>query len=140
MGVYRRSRVHKKNREVHRAARTRVRTKDMDQVQEDLRPENLAKLHTQMTEYDPDLPGGGQFLCVPCRYKLTPSKCRLISHLFSSRHFADSNSLEKHLASKLHKKRLKLLKEKPYTLEEARAAGGEGSNAFYTAASTKMAA
>lgn len=67
MGIYRRSRVHKNNREVHRAARTRVRTKDMDQIHEDLRPENMAKLQERMGEFDPELPGGGQFPCVPCR-------------------------------------------------------------------------
>lgn len=58
---------------------------------------------------------------------------------FFSRHFADKNSLDKHLVSKLHKKRMKVLKEKPYTLEEARAAGGEGTSAFYAAASSAMA-
>ncbi len=115
MGIYRRSRVHKNNREVHRAARTRARTKDLDQIHEDLRPENIEKIHVSSQEFDPDLPGGGQFPCVPC-----------------SRHFSDRTSLEKHLVSKLHKKRLKLLKEKPYTLEEARAAGGEGTSAFYS--------
>lgn len=57
-----------------------------------------------------------------------------------SRQFADKNSLEKHLVSKLHKKRLKVLKEKPYTLEESRAAGGEGTSAFYSATSTDMLA
>lgn len=68
MGVYRRSRVHRANREVHRAARTRARTKDLDQIHQDLKPENLNKLQAAMAEFDPDLPGGGQFPCVPCRY------------------------------------------------------------------------
>lgn len=68
MGIYRRSRVHRNNREVHRAARTRARTKDLDQVHEDLKPENLARIHAGMGVFDPDLPGGGQFPCVPCRY------------------------------------------------------------------------
>lgn len=70
MGVYRRSRVHRKNREVHRAARTRVRTRDLDQVHEDLKPENLSKIQAQSAEFDPDLPGGGQFPCIPCRYPI----------------------------------------------------------------------
>lgn len=68
MGVYRRSRVHRANREVHRASRTRARTKDLDQIHEDMKPESLAKMHASMTEYDPDLPGGGQNPCVPCGY------------------------------------------------------------------------
>lgn len=138
MGIYRRSRVHRNNREVHRAARTRARVKDLDQVHEDLRPENLGKLQTAMAQFDPDLPGGGQFPCVPCRYLLYLRSP--YSYSFYSRHFADKNSIDKHLVSKLHKKRMKVLKEKPYTLEEARAAGGEGTSAFYAAASaTAMA-
>lgn len=56
------------------------------------------------------------------------------------RHFADEEALRKHLASKLHKKRVKLLKERPYTLEEARAAGGEGTSAFYQKDATEMLA
>lgn len=56
------------------------------------------------------------------------------------RHFADVTSLQKHLASKLHKKRVRLLKEKPYTLEESRAAGGEGTNSFYQKDATEMLA
>jgi hypothetical protein len=44
------------------------------------------------------------------------------------------------MASKLHKKRVKLLKEKPYTLEESRAAGGEGTNSFYQKDATEMLA
>lgn len=54
----------------------------------------------------------------------------------ASRQFADKNSLEKHLVSKLHKKRLKVLKETPYTLEESRAAGGEGTSTFYSSLNT----
>jgi len=131
MGVYRRKRVHRNNREVHRAARTRARNKDIDQIHKDLQPENLAKLSATMTVFDPDLPGGGQFLCVPCRY--THSRYHSIILILCSRHFADHDSLGKHLVSKQHKKRLKVLKELPYSLEESRAAGGEGTSQFYSA-------
>lgn len=137
MGIYRRSRVHRNNREVHRAARTRSRVKDLDQVHEDLKPENLAKIQTSMSQFDADLPGGGQFPCVPCRY-ITFILYRLAYTYFCSRHFSDANSLQKHLVSKVHKKRLKILKEKPYTLEESRAAGGEGTSSFYSSFSTTM--
>jgi bud site selection protein 20 len=44
---------------VQRASRTRARAKDLDQIHDDLKPEALAKLHGTMTEYDPNLPGGG---------------------------------------------------------------------------------
>ncbi|KAJ3214303.1 Bud site selection protein 20 [Dinochytrium kinnereticum] len=61
----------------------------------------------QSTELDPELPGLGQFYCLHC-----------------ARHFTSEMALEAHLLTKLHKKRLKLLKEEPYTQAEAEAAVG----------------
>ena len=55
-----------------------------------------------------------------------------------SKHFGDAHALQKHSVSKVHKKRLRVLKERPYTLEEARAAGGEGTSAFYGALADGM--
>ncbi|KAF8309258.1 hypothetical protein DL93DRAFT_1774900 [Clavulina sp. PMI_390] len=52
-GPQRRSRVHKAQRDVHRAARTRAKTKDLDQIQLiDLLPENRAKLEAQPIDID----------------------------------------------------------------------------------------
>lgn len=53
--------------------------------------------------------GGGEFPCVHC-----------------SRHFIDKATLQIHLKTKVHKRRLKELKEKPYSQEEADAAAGLG--------------
>ena len=39
----------------------------LDQIHEDLKPENVSKANDQFEE-DPDLPGGGRFLCRECRY------------------------------------------------------------------------
>jgi len=57
MGRLRRSRTHHARRDVQRAARTRVRTKDLDQIQHDLE-HNKKKLEVQ--EIDEDKPGLGQ--------------------------------------------------------------------------------
>lgn len=51
-------RTHHQRRDVHRAARTRVRGKDLDQIEKDLQPQNRAKLEKQ--EINEDLPGLGQ--------------------------------------------------------------------------------
>lgn len=57
----------------------------------------------------PNCPGGGEFPCVHC-----------------SRHFISRPALEVHLKTKVHKRRLKELKDKPYSQEEADAAAGLG--------------
>jgi hypothetical protein len=49
----------------------------------------------------------------------------------TSRHFIDHDTLDAHKNTKLHKKRVKLLSEPAYTIEEANAAGGCGSADFY---------
>jgi bud site selection protein 20 len=55
--------------------------KDLDQVDEDLRPEKAAKLSHQPVDYD--LPGDAQFYCIEC-----------------SRYFIDAETLEKHRKTK----------------------------------------
>ena len=54
--------THNARRDVHRAARTRARVKDLDQIQTDLRPENRGKLLLQ--PIDEDKPGLGQHVGV----------------------------------------------------------------------------
>lgn len=57
MGRLRRSRTHHARRDVQRGARTRARTKDLDQIERDLE-HNLKKLKHQ--PIDEDKPGLGQ--------------------------------------------------------------------------------
>lgn len=52
------SRTHHQRRDVRRAARTRVRVKDLDQIQQDLDPKVRPKLESQ--PIDESLPGLGQ--------------------------------------------------------------------------------
>ncbi len=57
-----------------------------------------------------DLPGLGQFYCLQC-----------------AKYFVDKASLDHHTTGKNHKRRLKVLKDKPYTQEEAEAAAGKSN-------------
>ncbi|KAI9592770.1 hypothetical protein BDF19DRAFT_388063 [Syncephalis fuscata] len=107
MPPQRRSRVHKNNKAIKKAHRTRRRTKDilLKAIHDDLLPENVEKLKNQ--PLDADLPGLGQHYCVEC-----------------SRYFVSTSAMEVHVKSKAHKKRLRELKDEPYTLAEAEAAVG----------------
>lgn len=108
MGRVRRKRTHHAQRDVHRATRTRARTKDLDQIQlHDLNPRERAKLEAQAVDYD--LPGLAQHYCVEC-----------------ARYFETDSALQAHWRTKLHKRRCKKLMEPAYTIEEAELAGGLG--------------
>eukprot|EP00911_Craspedida_sp_UC1_P000656 UC1_evm6s502 len=61
-------------------------------------------------KFDGDLPGAGQFYCVHC-----------------TKHFIDAFALAGHLKSKVHKRRVKQLREGAYTIADAEAAAGMGS-------------
>ena len=100
------------NKDTHKKLKMKHYSKDIDQIACDLKPENAALLKNR--EKDEDLPGQGQYYCVEC-----------------ARHFINRKSIEDHIKSKPHKKRLKELKEKPYSQEEAeRAAGMTKKNSF----------
>jgi len=51
---------------------------------------------------DPDLPGSGRHYCISC-----------------ARHFIGEEDLRKHQNTKMHKQRLKRMKEKPHTQDDA---------------------
>ncbi|ORX34135.1 putative bud site selection-related protein [Kockovaella imperatae] len=107
MGRLRRSRTHRAQRDVHRAARTRARVKDLDQIQDDLKPQNRRKLEVQ--PIDETKPGLGQHYCVEC-----------------AKYCETEIALKAHLKSKVHKRRLKDLKDPAYTLREAEQSAGLG--------------
>ena len=89
------------------------RTRDIDQIQDDLEQLKAGKTKFGKTLvganvlFDEDLPGGGLFYCIE-----------------TGRHFANKDALDRHKKTTVFKKRLKKLREKKYTQEEADAAAG----------------
>ena len=72
MGRLRRSRVHKNIKDFKKKCRTRKRTKDLDQIHEDLKEVNLTKIQIKAGVKDvDDLPGGGQYYCIHCALVLS---------------------------------------------------------------------
>ncbi len=64
-GPMRRKKYHYGNTTEAKKYRTKRRRRDLDQiVLEDLIPQTKTQLENQ--PFDLDLPGGGQFYCVPC--------------------------------------------------------------------------
>uniref|UniRef100_A0A4W5M7I6 Zinc finger protein 593 n=1 Tax=Hucho hucho TaxID=62062 RepID=A0A4W5M7I6_9TELE len=83
-------------------------TKHLDQIHADMKPSAAAKLLKQEVDYD--VTGSAQHYCLHC-----------------ARYFVDVKALKEHFKTKVHKKRIKLLKEEPYTQAEADRAAGMGS-------------
>lgn len=106
--VYKRRKYHYGDTHLKRRWRTKRRTKDLDQVDKDIQPENAEKLINQ----DPDLdkPGSAQFYCIHC-----------------ARYFINDQALQDHFRTKVHKRRLKALELEPYTVEDSERAAGLGN-------------
>eukprot|EP00163_Fabomonas_tropica_P029701 TRINITY_DN6470_c0_g1_i2.p2 TRINITY_DN6470_c0_g1~~TRINITY_DN6470_c0_g1_i2.p2 ORF type:complete len:136 (-),score=22.77 TRINITY_DN6470_c0_g1_i2:2434-2841(-) len=96
----RRKRTHKAHRHTAYEGRKLPVRKDPDQIQEEMDRVPVHKLGKRSTlerlDPDPDLPGMGQFPCVEC-----------------DRHFVDEYTMKAHKKSKMHKRRLKQLRDVP---------------------------
>ncbi|KAI4125513.1 MAG: hypothetical protein LQ347_005362 [Umbilicaria vellea] len=89
-----------------RRSKTKRRTRDLDQVHADLRsPKHLAQ--HKSTKPAEDLPGLGRWYCVEC-----------------AKWFEGEHSLVQHRRGKNHKRRIRALREEPYSQKEAEAAVG----------------
>ncbi|TVY46638.1 Zinc finger protein [Lachnellula occidentalis] len=87
--------------------KTRRRLRDLDQISEDLKsPEHLQRHKSEKAPED--LPGLGQFYCIEC-----------------AKWFESEHSMVTHRKGSTHKRRVKALKEEPYTQQEAEAAIGQ---------------
>lgn len=86
--------------------KTKRRTRDLDLVYDDVSsPDTIRRLKNQ--EIDETKPGLGQYYCVEC-----------------AKYFESTVALDRHRKSKIHKRRVKALKQRPYTPLEAEAASG----------------
>ncbi|PWN21459.1 hypothetical protein BCV69DRAFT_232986, partial [Microstroma glucosiphilum] len=110
MGRIRHKRTHHARRDVSRAARTRARNLDFDQVHANLHDASKRSELENPTELDVDKPGLGVYYCIEC-----------------DRHFPRAEDREVHWKSKLHKRKAKKVREElPYTQEEADRGAGVG--------------
>ncbi|KAL3656583.1 hypothetical protein V7S43_018581 [Phytophthora oleae] len=107
-----RARAHAKKKQYKRGHATKNRSRDIDQIQDDLRVEKTTG-KVMAFEEDEDLPGLGQFYCTPC-----------------GRHFIDAKSRDVHLKTKVHKRRLKDVAQKQYTQNEAMQGAGKGVETY----------
>ncbi|KAL3883420.1 hypothetical protein ACJMK2_029737 [Sinanodonta woodiana] len=108
MGRYARKRKHKGDKPLKEKYRTKRKTKDLDEIHEDMKEGNAEKLLN--AEIDHDKPGAAQFYCLHC-----------------AKHCINDTALKDHFRSKPHKRRIKALQIEPYTQEEAERAAGMGS-------------
>src|SRR5688500_2647782 len=76
-----------KNKVYKKSHATCNRSRDIDQIQDDLAKEKEVGAKVEF-EIDEDLPGLGQHYCTPC-----------------GRHFHDKDTLETHEKTKLHRRR-----------------------------------
>lgn len=106
--TYKRKKYHRGDTHLKKGWRTKRRTKDLDEIDEDLKDKNLKSLLNQ--EVDFEKPGAAQYYCVHC-----------------ARYFINNTALEDHFTSKVHKRRLKALELEPYSVEESERAAGKGS-------------
>lgn len=86
--------------------KTRKHTRDLDQIHADL----LSKRHLQQhleSKAPEDLPGFGEWYCIEC-----------------AKHFESELNYAKHAKGKPHKRRVRQMKEEPYSQKEAEAAVG----------------
>ncbi|XP_010877919.1 zinc finger protein 593 [Esox lucius] len=88
--------------------KTKRYTKHLDEIHADMKPSAAAKLLKQEVDYD--VAGCAQHYCLHC-----------------ARYFVDAKALKEHFKTKGHKKRIKLLKDEPYSQAEADRAAGMGS-------------
>ncbi|XP_076453334.1 zinc finger protein 593-like [Babylonia areolata] len=108
MGRYARKKQHKGDKPLKEKYRLKRKTKDLDQIQDDMVPSKSESLLKQ--DVDLDKPGAAQHYCLHC-----------------AKYFINAAALKDHFKGKPHKRRLKALETEAYTQEEAERAAGMGS-------------
>lgn len=87
MGRQARHKKHRGNGEA-KVKKTKRRTKDIDQIFDEIQPNNIEKVKKEKTQLDEDLPGLGQYYCISC-----------------ARYFMKDNILQEHFKTKSHKRK-----------------------------------
>lgn len=96
-----------------RTYKTKRRTRDLDLVYNDLsNRDSIVALKNQ--PLDETKPGLGQYYCIEC-----------------AKYFETQDTLDRHTKGGPHKRRLKALKQRPYTPLESQAAAGYNVARFY---------
>ncbi|CCI42927.1 unnamed protein product [Albugo candida] len=98
---------------------TKRRSRDVDQIQDDLKLESQQNKPLKF-EIDEDLPGLGQYYCTPC-----------------ARHFIDATTRDLHVRTKVHKRRLKDVRQEQYTQREADLGAGKTREEYVPAHPTE---
>jgi bud site selection protein 20 len=93
-----------------RRSKTKRRTRDLDQVKADLKSPKHLSQHKGSKAAE-DLPALGEFYCVEC-----------------AKYFSDSHNLNEHRRGKIHKRRVRMLKEEAHSQKLADAAVGLGTD------------
>lgn len=106
--TYKRKKYHNGDTHLKKKWRTKRRTKDLDEIDNDLKEENAKQLLNQDVDFDK--PGNAQFYCLHC-----------------ARYFIDNQALGEHFRTKVHKRRLKALELEPYSIDDSERAAGKGS-------------
>ncbi|EFN60925.1 Zinc finger protein 593-like protein [Camponotus floridanus] len=104
---YKRKKYHRGDTHLKKGWRTKRRTKDLDEIDEDLKG-NAEKLLNQKVDFDK--PGAAQHYCMHC-----------------ARYFINEIALHSHFTTKVHKRRLKALELEPYSIEESERAASKGN-------------
>ena len=95
-----------KHKQIGKSRKTKRYERDIDQIVNDLQPQNIVKFNN--LEIDEDLPGLGQFYCVFC-----------------AKYFINQIVLDNHYKTKEHKKRVKRTKQPTYTIEDSKKFAGK---------------
>ena len=92
--------------------KTKRRTRDLDLIHNDISSkESIIRLKNQ--PLDETIPGLGQYYCIEC-----------------AKYYENQKTLDHHARSKVHKRRVKDLKQRPYTSLESEAASGVNMEKF----------
>jgi bud site selection protein 20 len=100
MGRYAGSRTHHSHG-LKKTLKTKRTVRMIDQIWEETRPEKVEKVMAELTKFDEDKPGLGQYYCISC-----------------ARYFQTKSTLDEHFRTKSHKKRYPVEKKNVHSVQK----------------------